>query len=294
MQVSQENLILGFIGLGVMGKSMAGHLLKAGYPLILYNRTKEKARQLLEAGASWADSAAELAPKCHVIITMIGDPKDVEAIYFGKEGLLENAGQGTYLIDMTTSSPKLAARIGCAAKAQGLFAIDAPVSGGEAGAREARLSIMAGGDEAVFKAVLPILQEMGSRIVLQGPCGAGQHTKMCNQIAVAANMMGLCEAMAYAQKSGLEPPKVLQSIETGTAGSWVLSNLAPRMLAGNFAPGFHIKHFIKDMSIALESAQEMGLDTPALKTALKLYQELADQGEGDSGTLALFKYYCRC
>lgn len=277
-----------------MGKSMAGHLLIAGYPLIVYNRTKAKARELLEAGAVWADSVAELAVKCQVIITMIGYPKDVEAIYFGTEGIIENAREGTHLIDMTTSSPKLAVQIGQAAKAKGLYAIDAPVSGGEGGARAARLTIMAGGDEANFNAVLPILKLLGNNIVLQGPCGAGQHTKMCNQIAVAASMLGVCEAMAYAKKSVLDPKRVLQSIETGTAGSWVMSNLAPRMLAGDFLPGFHIKHFIKDMRIALESAEEMGLETPALKTALKLYQELADQGEGDSGTLALFKYYCRC
>ena len=294
MQMSHGNSTVGFIGLGVMGKSMAGHLLKAGYPLIVYNRTKAKALELLEAGAVWADSAAELAAKSHVVITMIGSPKDVEAIYFGTEGIIENARKGTHLIDMTTSSPKLAVYIGHTAKAKGLFALDAPVSGGEGGAREAKLAIMAGGDEAAFNAVLPILRRMGRHIVLQGPCGAGQHTKMCNQIAVAANMMGVCEAMAYAKKSGLDPARVLQTIETGTAGSWILNNLAPRMLAGDYAPGFHIKHFIKDMSIALESAQEMGLETPALKTALKLYEELAGQGEGDSGTLALFKYYCRC
>ncbi len=294
MQRSQGNSTVGFIGLGVMGKSMAGHLLKAGYPLIVYNRTKAKARELLGEGAVWADSADELAVKCQVIITMIGNPKDVEAIYFGTEGLIENAQEGTYLIDMTTSSPKLAVQIGQAAKAKGLYAIDAPVSGGEGGARAASLTIMAGGDEAAFNAVLPILKQMGNNIVLQGPCGAGQHTKMCNQIAVAASMLGVCEAMAYAKKSVLDPKRVLQSIETGTAGSWVMSNLAPRMLVGDFSPGFHIKHFIKDMRIALESAEAMGLETPALKTALKLYQELADQGEGDSGTLALFKSYCRC
>jgi len=291
MQLTQENSTVGFIGTGVMGKSMAGHLINAGYRVMVYNRTQAKVQELLEQGATCAANVAEIAIKCNVIITMIGFPKDVEEIYLGNGGLVDNAQKGTYLVDMTTSSPELAVRIYNAAKAKGLSAIDAPVSGGDVGAREARLAIMVGGEENDFYEILPILQLMGKNIVLQGTAGAGQHTKMCNQIAIAANMMGVCEAMIYAQKSGLDPSNVLKSIESGAAGSWSLSNLAPRMLVDNFAPGFYIKHFIKDMKLAIESAQQMKINTPALGMALKLYEQLAKEGEGDSGTQALYKYY---
>jgi 3-hydroxyisobutyrate dehydrogenase and related beta-hydroxyacid dehydrogenases len=293
MKVAKETTTIGFVGTGVMGKSMAAHLVKAGYRVTVYNRTKAKAQELLDQGANWAANVADLAAGCQVIITMIGYPKDVEEIYLGTGGLIANAQPDACLVDMTTSSPKLAARIYEQAKAKRLYALDAPVSGGDVGAREARLAIMVGGDREAFEAVLPLFELMGSNIVLQGPAGAGQHTKMCNQIAIAGNMMGVCEAVAYAKKSGLDPAKVLESIATGAAGSWSLSNLAPRMLVGNFAPGFYIKHFIKDMRIAIEAAQEMGLDTPALTLAMKLYAELAAQGEENSGTQALFKYYIR-
>lgn len=291
MALTPKDTVIGFVGTGVMGKSMAGHLLKAGYRVRVYNRTKAKAQELMDQGAVWSDTVAGLAAESNVIITMIGYPKDVEETYFGNDGLLNNAKPGTYLLDMTTSSPGLAVRIYQEAKEKGLQALDAPVSGGDVGAKEARLAIMVGGDSEAFNAVLPILELMGKNIVLQGAAGAGQHTKMCNQIAIAAGMMGVCEAMAYAKKSGLDPKVVLQSIETGAAGSWSLSNLAPRMLAGNFEPGFYVKHFIKDMKIAIEAAREMGLKTPALDLAVKLYEQLAAQGEENSGTQALFKYY---
>jgi 3-hydroxyisobutyrate dehydrogenase len=291
MALTVKNTVVGFVGIGVMGKSMAGHLLKAGYPVRVYNRTKAKAEDLLKQGAVWEETIAGLAANCNVIITMIGYPKDVEMVYLGDDGLLKNASQGTYFLDMTTSSPELAIRIYREAKAKNMQALDTPVSGGDVGAKEARLAIMAGGEPEAFAAVRPILELMGKNIVLQGAAGAGQHTKMCNQIAIASNMMGVCEAMAYAKRSGLDPKLVLQSIETGAAGSWSLSNLAPRMLAGNFEPGFYVKHFIKDMKIAIESAQQMGLDTPGLQQAIKLYEQLASQGEEDSGTQALFKLY---
>ncbi len=291
MALTVKNTVVGFVGIGVMGKSMAGHLLKAGYPVRVYNRTKAKAEDLLKQGAVWEETIAGLAANCNVIITMIGYPKDVEMVYLGDDGLLKNARQGTYFLDMTTSSPELAIRIYREAKTKNMQALDAPVSGGDVGAKEARLAIMVGGEPGAFAAVRPILELMGKNIVLQGAAGAGQHTKMCNQIAIASNMMGVCEAMAYAKKSGLDPKLVLQSIETGAAGSWSLSNLAPRMLAGNFEPGFYVKHFIKDMKIAIESAQQMGLDTPGLQQAIKLYEQLASQGEEDSGTQALFKLY---
>lgn len=291
MSVCKEKMIIGFIGTGVMGRSMAANLLKSDYKVMVYNRTKAKAEELIKQGAIWKDTVAEIAGETNVIITMVGYPKDVEEVYFGEGGIIQNAKAGSYLIDMTTSSPKLAQKIYETAKAKGLHALDAPVSGGDVGAREAKLSIMVGGESAAFEAVRPIFEAMGKNIVLQGGSGAGQYTKMCNQIAIASNMIGVCEAMAYAKKAGLNPQNVLKSIESGAAGSWSLSNLAPRMLSGDFEPGFYIKHFIKDMRIALESAKEMGLKTPGLELALSLYEELAQKGEENSGTQALFKYY---
>lgn len=293
MSLTPDKTVIGFIGTGVMGKSMAGHLLKAGYPLVVYNRTKAKAQELLDQGAEWANTIAEMAVKCDVVITMVGYPQDVEQTYLGDGGLVSYAKKGAYLIDMTTSSPKLAVKISEAAKAQGLHALDAPVSGGDIGAKEARLAIMVGGDEPDFAAVKPILSLMGTNVVHQGYAGAGQHAKMCNQIVIAGNMLGLCEALGYAKKSGLDPANVLKSISTGAASSWALINLAPRILAGNYAPGFYIKHFIKDMAIAIEAAEEMGLDTPAVKQAKVLYDQLAAEGEENSGTQALFKWYDR-
>ncbi|MBO8162803.1 MAG: NAD(P)-dependent oxidoreductase [Brevibacillus sp.] len=291
MRLTRDNTVVGFIGTGVMGKSMAGHLLAAGYRVLVYNRTRAKAEALVPLGATIKDSVADLAREANLIITMVGYPKDVEEVYLGEDGILPNGKAGSYLIDMTTSTPSLARRIHELARARGMFALDAPVSGGDIGAREARLTIMVGGDAEVFSAVEPILRHMGTNIVLQGGAGAGQHTKMCNQIAIAANMIGVCEAMAYARKAGLDPANVLKSIEAGAAGSWSLSNLAPRMLRGDFAPGFYVKHFIKDMGIALEAAEEMGLDTPGLRLAKQLYEQLAASGEENSGTQALFKLY---
>jgi len=287
--LEKDKTTVGFIGTGVMGKSMAGHLMKAGYSLVIYNRTKDKAAELLARGAAWKDTVAELAAVSNVIITMVGYPKDVEEIYLGPQGILANAQPRTYVIDMTTSSPLLAARIYREAQSKGIYALDAPVSGGDIGAREARLSIMAGGDPDVFATVKPLFEVMGQNIVLQGKAGAGQHTKMCNQIAIASNMIGVCEAMVYAKKAGLDQLTVLKSIESGAAGSFSLSNLAPRMIAGNFAPGFYVKHFIKDMTIALESAREMGMMTPGLELAKSLYEKLAAMGEENSGTQALYK-----
>ncbi len=282
---------LSFIGTGVMGRSMAGHLLAAGYPLHVYNRTKSKAEDLVNNGALRAASVAEAARAGQVIITIVGYPKDVEEVYFGSGGIIENARQGACLVDMTTSRPDLAEKIHAQARKRGLQALDAPVSGGDVGAREARLSIMAGGDREAFDKVLPVFQRMGKNIVYQGPAGSGQHTKMCNQIAIAAGMMGVCEALAYAEKAGLDQETVLKSIGGGAAASWSLSNLGPRMMAGNFAPGFYVKHFIKDMSIALESAEKMGLEVPGLSLAKSLYEKLASQGGEDLGTQALYKLY---
>lgn len=289
--LTPENTIIGFIGTGVMGKSLAGHLMKAGYPLIIYTRTKEKATELIEHGAQWAETQEELVEKANVIFTMVGYPEDVKELYLGESGILETAKAGSYVIDMTTSAPTLAENIFETAKEKGIHAIDAPVSGGDIGAREAKLSIMVGGSEEDFMTVRPLLERLGENIVYQGKAGSGQHTKMCNQIAIASNMIGVCEAIVYAEKAGLNPNTVLKSITSGAAGSWSLSNLAPRMLAENFEPGFYIKHFIKDMKIALDEAENMQMEVPGLALAKSLYEQLVEKGEEDSGTQALYKYW---
>jgi 3-hydroxyisobutyrate dehydrogenase len=289
--ISPENTVIGFVGTGVMGKSMAGHLLKAGYPLVVYTRTKEKASELIKHGAEWAETPLEVAKKANVIITIVGYPADVEEVYLGENGIITNGRENTYVIDMTTSTPTLAKKIYEEAGKKGMHAIDAPVSGGDIGARDAKLSIMAGGDRDAFLAVEPIFNLLGTNIVYQGKAGAGQHTKMCNQIAIASNMIGVCEAVVYAEKAGLDPRTVLQSISSGAAGSWSLSNLAPRIIDGNFEPGFYIKHFIKDMNIALDEAEAMDMLTPGLALAKKMYAELSEKGEENSGTQALYKYW---
>lgn len=291
--MNKEETKIGFIGTGVMGKSMALHLIKAGYTVLVYSRTKEKAAQLISQGASWIHSPKELAKQANIVITMVGYPDDVKSIYLGEEGLIENANPHTYLIDMTTSTPTLAKEIAERAKQKEIYAIDAPVSGGDIGAKSGKLSIMVGGEDTVYQAILPILQYMGENIVYQGVAGAGQHTKMANQIAIASNMIGVCEAIIYAEKAGLNSENVLKSITSGAAGSWSLSNLVPRMISGDFSPGFYIKHFIKDMTIALDEAEKMGMETPGLRLAREMYEKLAAEGEGESGTQALYKYWER-
>jgi 3-hydroxyisobutyrate dehydrogenase len=273
-----------------MGQSMAGHILNAGYPLQVYNRTRGKADDLLARGAVWCDSPGELAANCDVIITIVGYPRDVEEVYLGDNGIVARA-RNALLIDMTTSSPELAQRIAKAAARQGCRALDAPVSGGDIGARDAKLSIMVGGEQATFDAALPILQLLGPNIVLQGDAGAGQHTKMCNQIVIASTIMGVCEGLAYGKAAGLDLPTVLKSIGGGAASGFQLTVLGQKIINGDFAPGFYVEHFIKDLGIALAEAQRMQLDLPALALARKLYTELAEQGHGRLGTQALFKHY---
>ncbi|MDA7026248.1 NAD(P)-dependent oxidoreductase [Bacillus sp. CLL-7-23] len=282
---------VGFIGLGVMGNSMASHIMAEGYRTVVYTRTKQKAENLLRKGAIWKSSIKEVAKAADVIMTMVGYPQDVEEVYFGSEGLLEHAKEGSYLIDMTTSKPALAKQIAKAAKVKLLHALDAPVSGGDIGAKNGTLAIMVGGDREAYEACLPLFSIIGENIQYQGPAGSGQHTKMCNQIAIASGMIGVVEAMVYAKKAGLDPEHVLKSITTGAAGSWSLSNLAPRMLKGDFQPGFYVKHFIKDLKIALEEAEVMGEKMPGLELAKTLYEKLADQGEVNSGTQSLFKLW---
>jgi 3-hydroxyisobutyrate dehydrogenase len=282
---------IGFIGTGVMGRSMAGHLLNAGHTLHVYNRTKEKAQSLLDNGAHWHATPAQVAAAADVVITMVGFPADVEATYLGSTGLIASAKPGATLIDMTTSSPTLAQRIAAAGEAKGIACLDAPVSGGDLGAKEARLVIMAGGRETAFAEMMPLFELLGKNIRLHGGPGSGQHCKMANQIAVAAGMLSWVEALTYAKKANLDPARVLESISGGAAGSWAMSNLAPRALSGNYAPGFYVKHFLKDMRIALDAAAEMKLELPGLACAKQLYDRVAAHGWEDDGTQALYKLY---
>ena len=282
---------IGFIGTGVMGKSMASHLLAAGYSVRVYNRTQEKTNDLIDKGAVWCGSPKLVASESDVVITMVGFPKDVQSVYLGPEGLIENSRPGTLLIDMTTSSPILAGEIEKEAMIKGLYALDAPVSGGDIGAREARLSIMVGGEKEAVAQAMPIFKVMGKQISHMGKAGMGQHTKMSNQIAIASNMMGVCEALWYAERSGLDVKSVLEAISAGAAGSASLANLGPRILRKDYAPSFYIKHFIKDMKIALDSAEEMNIDLPGLKLSLKLYEELAEKGHENEGTQGLIQWY---
>jgi 3-hydroxyisobutyrate dehydrogenase len=284
-------LKIGFIGTGVMGASMARHLMDAGHRLLVYNRTRNKAEALTEAGASWCASPAEISRSANVVITIVGFPEDVEALYFGRNNLFENPSDNALLIDMTTSSPALARRIAKAAEEHGIYALDAPVSGGDIGAREARLSIMCGGPVEAFEQARPVLSLLGKNITYQGPAGSGQLCKLANQIAIASGMVGVCEAMAFAERANLDPRNVLAAIANGAAGSWSLSNLAPRFLDGDFSPGFYIKHFVKDLRLALKSAKEMELDLPGLNQASKLYKRLSEAGYENEGTQALYRLY---
>jgi len=283
---------IGFIGLGIMGQSMAGHLLAAGHPLNVFNRSKAKTDDLVAKGAKWFDTIGDLAAESDVIITMVGYPSDVEEVYFGAGKILDRA-KNAYLIDMTTSSPSLAKRIAEEAEKRGCHGLDAPVSGGDVGARNAKLSIMVGGKQSDFDAVLPILKIMGSNVVLQGGPGAGQHTKMCNQIVIAGTIMGVSEGLGYAKSVGLNPETVMESIGGGAASGFQLLNLGARMIAGDFAPGFYVEHFLKDLGIALEEAQKVNLDLPALALAKKLYEGLVAEGCAKNGTQVLFTKYAR-
>jgi 3-hydroxyisobutyrate dehydrogenase len=278
---------IGWIGTGVMGRSMCGHLLKGGYPVTIFNRTREKATALLEAGAQWADSPAAVAQQSDVVFTMVGYPTDVRATILGNNGVLSAMARGGILVDMTSSQPSLAAEISEAARVRGIQSIDAPVSGGDIGAREARLSIMVGGDEQVFQALMPLWTLMGKTIQYQGVAGAGQHCKLTNQILVAGIMVSMCEALLYAHQSGLSLENMLTSVSSGAAGSWSLSNLGPRILRGDFNPGFYVEHFVKDLGIAIEECKRMNLDLPGLATCEKLYRTLQSEGDGRLGTQSL-------
>jgi len=278
---------IGWIGTGVMGSSMCGHLLDAGFSATVYNRTKAKADKLLARGARWADTAKAVAEASDVIFTIVGYPADVRSVILGHDGVLAGCKAGNVVVDMTTSEPSLAIEIAEAAAKRGAFAVDAPVSGGDVGARQARLSIMIGGDKDVVEALNPCWRAMGKTIVHQGGPGAGQHAKMVNQVLIATNMIGVCEGLLYAYKAGLDLEAVLQSVASGAAGSWSLSNLAPRMIQNNFDPGFFVEHFIKDMGIALDESKRMGLSMPGLALAHQLYLSVQALGHGRDGTHAL-------
>lgn len=278
---------LGWIGTGIMGRSMCGHLLAAGHEIAVYTRTREKAQPLLDAGASWAASPREAAARAEIVFTMVGFPADVREVYVGEAGLLGAASPGQLFVDMTTTEPSLAVEIATAARAKGAAAVDAPVSGGDVGARNATLSIMVGGEPDDVARVRPLLDLMGKNIVHQGGPGAGQHTKMCNQIVIAGTMIGVCESLVYAARAGLDLETMLGSIRSGAAGCWTLDNLAPRVVTRNFDPGFFVEHFIKDMGIALAEARRMQLALPGLALVHQLYVAVQAQGHGRKGTHAL-------
>lgn len=278
---------IGWIGTGVMGSSMVGHLIAAGFSATVYSRTKSKSQALIDKGARWADTPKAVAEQSDVIFSIVGFPSDVREVTLGKDGALAGSKAGNILVDMTTSEPSLAVEIYNATKAKGVHSVDAPVSGGDIGARNAALSIMIGGDKDVVEALQPCFAAMGKTIVHQGGPGAGQHTKMANQILIATNMIGVCESLLYGYKAGLDLETMLKSVGPGAAGSWSLSNLGPRMIANNFDPGFFVEHFIKDMGIALAEAKRMNLSLPGLALGEQLYLSVKAKGWGRNGTHAL-------
>ncbi len=278
---------LGWIGTGVMGKSMAGHLMDKGFPMTVYNRSQAKAQPLLDKGAKWGATPKAVAEQSDVVFSIVGFPVDVRNVILGADGALAGCKSGNILVDMTTSEPSLAVEIAETAKKKGVYSVDAPVSGGDIGAREARLSIMIGGEKEVIDALKPCWEAMGKTIVHQGGAGAGQHTKMVNQTLIASGMVALCEGLLYAHKAGLDLNTVLLSVGPGAAGSWSLANYGPRIIKNDFAPGFAVEHFIKDMGIALEESKRMGLAMPGLALAHQLYISLKAQGHGRDGTQSL-------
>ncbi len=285
------NKNIAFIGTGVMGTSIVKHLLKAGHEVTVYNRTKSKTDELVELGAKWASTPAEASVGQDIILTMVGYPKDVEEVFTGENGIFRTAKAGAIAVDMTTSEPSLAKKLFDLGREKEIHIIDAPVSGGDVGAQNGTLSIMVGGEREIFDQLLPILEIFGANIVYHGSAGAGQHAKMCNQIVIASGMIGVCESMAYGLKAGLSMEDVLKSITSGAAGSWSLTNLAPRMLKGDLEPGFYIKHMVKDIKVAIEEAERMNLQLPGLTLAKDLYEELVRRGYGEKGTQALIQYY---
>lgn len=282
---------IGFIGTGVMGKSIVKHFLTAGHEVAVYNRTKSKTDELIEKGATWQETPAKVTNASEIIFSMVGYPSDVEEIYYGTDGIFSIDVAGKTLIDLTTSTPTLAEKIYQTAKENGAAAMDAPVSGGDLGAQNATLTIMVGGDQATYDQVVPLFEIMGKSYSLQGAAGSGQHTKMANQIMIAGTMTGMTEMLVYAKAAKLDVPKVLETLGGGAAQNWSMTNYAPRILKTDYSPGFFVKHFIKDLKIALDEAEKMQLDLPATKLATELYERLADQGFENDGTQALIKLW---
>lgn len=282
---------IGFIGIGVMGKSMVRNLVKHGYEVSIYSRTKSKAEELINEGITWCDDVASCVKDKDIVMSIVGYPKDVEEIYFGENGIIQNAKENAYIIDLTTSSPMLAKKIYEEAKKYHLYAYDAPVSGGDVGAKNGTLSIMVGGNQDHFNDILDVFKAIGTNINYVGEAGFGQHTKMANQIALTGAIAGVCEAMSYAKNTGLDVQTMLNCISSGAAGSWQMSNMAPRILNNDLNPGFFIKHYIKDMTIALEEAKNADIHLEMSDLVLKMYEQLAKDGYEDLGTQALIKYY---
>ena len=278
---------VGWIGTGVMGRWMCQHLMDKGYSATVNNRSRDKAKPLIDGGAAWADSPKAVAQRSDVVFAIVGYPKDVREVFLGEKGALAGSRAGMVLVDMTTSEPSLAREIEIAAKAKSVASVDAPVSGGDVGAKSAALSIMVGGAKEAVDAIRPLLDCMGKTVVHQGPAGAGQHTKMVNQVLIASNMIGVCEALIYGFKAGLDLKTVLQSVGGGAAASWSLNNLGPRIIDRNFEPGFFVEHFIKDMGVALAEGERMNLSLPGLALAKQLYEAVRAQGYGRKGTHAL-------
>ena len=289
--MNKESTKIGFIGTGVMGNPMASHILKEGYELYVYNRTSAKTQSLVASGAHACDSPGSVAEMCDIIFAIVGFPKDVETVFLGSNGIVEKAKPGSIIVDMTTSTPDLAKKIASVAIKKGLHSLDAPVSGGDVGAKSGMLSIMVGGKKEIFNRVLPLFELMGSNVVYQGSAGSGQHTKMANQIGIASSMLAMCESLPYAKAAGLDQETVLKSISCGAAGSWSLTNLAPRILRDDYEPGFFVRHFIKDMQIAIDSSEAMGIPIPGLKVAKAKFDQIADQGLDNKGTQAVIKAY---
>ncbi|NHN32511.1 NAD(P)-dependent oxidoreductase [Paenibacillus agricola] len=282
---------IGFIGVGIMGKSMVRNLIKNGFNVSVYTRTKSKILDVIDEGAIWCDSIKSCVENKDAVITIVGYPKDVDEVYFGSDGIIENVKRGAYVIDMTTTSPVQSKKIYAEAKQRGIFTLDAPVSGGDAGAKAGTLSIMVGGDEEAFKSCKDIFAAMGTNVIYEGGAGYGQHTKMANQIALAGAIAGTSEAIIYAQKVGLDVGTMLESISKGAAGSWQMTNNGQNILKGNYNPGFFIKHYVKDLLIAADEASNTNLDLRVLNNVLAMYKALEERGMGDLGTQALVKYF---
>ena len=282
---------IGFIGIGVMGHAIVSHLQNAGHTLHVYNRTKAKADDLVARGAIWQETPQKVAAASEIIFTMVGYPTDVEEVYYGPVGIFQSDVSGKTLVDLTTSTPSLAEKIAATAKEKGAVSLDAPVSGGDLGAKNATLTIMVGGEEETFNQLCPLFEIIGKRYTLHGGPGKGQHTKMANQIMIAGTMTGMTEMLVYSKAAGLNQPKVIETLAGGSASNWSMENYGPRILKADYSPGFFVKHFIKDLKIALDEAEKMELDLPATRLAKELYEKLADKGFENEGTQALIKLW---